>query len=60
LGKAVGLTKFTSKHDDADGRLELSCVEGAYIKRLDNDNNNRKRVLAVDDDQHLNQLLENI
>jgi type III restriction enzyme len=55
--KAVGLAKFASKHGDRVGRIELIRVEGAHIKHLDiNDNHNRKKVLAVSSNQHLDQL----
>lgn len=59
--KAVGLAKFASKHGDRVGRIELIRVEGNHIKRLDvNDNHNRQKVLAINGNQHLDQLFANI
>ncbi|WAR45109.1 DEAD/DEAH box helicase [Methylomonas rapida] len=59
--KAVGLAKFASKHGDRVGRIELIRVEGSHIKRLDvNDNHNRQKVLAVNSNQHLDQLFADL
>lgn len=59
--KAVGLAKFASKHGDRVGRIELIRVDGNHIKRLDvNDNYNRQKVLAVNSNQHLDQLFASL
>lgn len=59
--KAVGLAKFASKHGDRVGRIELIRVDGSLIKRLDlNDNSNRQKVLAVNSNQHLDQLFSEL
>ena len=59
--KAVGLAKFASKHGDRVGRIELIRVDASLIKRLDlNDNSNRQKVLAVNSNQHLDQLFSEL
>lgn len=59
--KAVGLAKFASNHGDRVRRIELIRVEGSHIKRLDvNDSQNRQKVLAVNSNQHLDQLFADL
>jgi len=58
--KAVGLAKFARDHGDQHfGRIELITKVGQKMKRLNvNDPVVRKKVLAVSNNQHLQQLFE--
>ena len=58
--KAVGLAKFARDHGDPHfGRIELITKIGKAMKRLDvNKAETRQKVLAVQTNQHLQQLFE--
>jgi type III restriction enzyme len=59
--KAKGLAEFATKHGDHFGRIELIRMVGNSLKRLDlNDDKNRKKVLAVSNNQHLDQIFDGL
>jgi type III restriction enzyme len=56
--KAVGLATFASLHGDAFSKIELIIKEQQKLARLDvNDPDVRKRVLAVEGNQHLRDIV---
>ena len=59
--KAKGLAEFATKHGLHFGRIELIRKEGDYLKRLDiNDEENRSRVRAVSNNDHLNDIFNGL
>ena len=62
VGKVVGLAKFAEKHGDQFGRIQLIRIENnKHIKRLDvNDPAIQRKVKAVNSNEHLDQLFEDV
>lgn len=59
--KAKGLAEFASKHGMQFGRIELIRMEGEFLKRLDiNDEEIRRRVLNVSNNDHLNDIFNGL
>ena len=59
--KAKGLAEYAKKHGDEYGRIELIRVAGGILKRLDvNEEANRRKILKVSSNAHLNQLFDDI
>lgn len=57
--KARGLAKYAQKHHENFGRIELIRIVGGNIKRLNlNDDDNRKKVLQVNDNAALDLIFD--